>query len=91
MIKVQASWLHSLTNLVLPLKFELVRPDGSVAKTLNGYALNSNGKPRLEFSHTVAVAEAKQTGAWKLRISNETEHDVIEINPTVTYTKKCFE
>jgi hypothetical protein len=90
-IKLQASWLHSLINLVLPLKFELVRPDGSVAKTLVGYALNSNGKPRLEFSHNVTVAEAKQTGTWKLRISNETEHDIIEIKPTVTYTKKCFE
>ncbi len=90
-MKVQASWRHSPVNPVLPLKFELVRPDGSVAKTLVGYALNSNGKPRLEFSHHVTVSEAKQTGAWKLRISNETEHDVIEIKPTVTYTRKCFE
>ena len=90
-MKLQAIWLHSLINLVLPLKFELVRPEGSVAKTLIGYALNSNGKPRLEFSHNITVAEAKQTGAWKLRISNETEHDVIEIKPTVTFTRKCFE
>lgn len=88
---IRASWLHSLINLVLPLKFELVRPDGSVAKTLIGYALNSNGKPRLDFSHNITVAEAKQTGAWKLSISNETEHDIIEIKPTITFTKKCFE
>lgn len=90
-ITVRASWLHSLISLVLPLKFELVRPDRSVAKTLVGYALNSNGRPHLDFSHNITVAEAKQTGAWKLRISNETEHDIIEIKPAVTFTKKCFE
>ena len=90
-LTVRASWLHSLINLVLPLKFELVRPDGSVAKTLIGYALNSNGRPPLNFIHNITVAEAKQTGAWKLRISNGTDHDVIEIKPTVTFIKKCFE
>lgn len=90
-LTVRASWLHSLIDLVLPLKFEPVRPDGSVAKTLIGYALNSNGKPRLDFSHNLTVSEAKQTGAWKLRISNETEHDIIEIKPAITFTKKCFE
>lgn len=88
---VKASWLHSLINLVLPLKFELVRPDGSVAKMLVGYALNSSGKPRLDFNHNITVAEAKRTGAWKLSISNETEHDIIEIKPNITFTKKCFE
>ena len=90
-ITVRASWLHSHINLVLPLKFELIRPDGSVAKTLVGYALNSNGRPRLDFSHNITVSEAKQNGAWKLKISNETEHDIIEIKPSVTFTKKCFE
>lgn len=90
-IVVRASWLHSLINLALPLKFELIRPDESIAKTLVGYALNSSGRPRLEFSHNITVAEAKQIGTWKLRISNETEHDIIEIKPTVTFTKKCFE
>lgn len=88
---IQASWLHSLINLVLPLKFELVRPDGSIAKTLVGYAMNSSGSPHLDFSHNITVAEAKQTGTWKLKISNETEHDIIEIKPAVTFTKKCFE
>jgi hypothetical protein len=90
-VTVRASWLDSLVNLVLPLKFELVRPDESIAKTLVGYAMNSSGSPQLDFSYNITVAEAKQIGGWKLRISNETEHDIIEINPTVTFTKKCFE
>ncbi|MBA4123075.1 MAG: hypothetical protein H0X72_11510 [Acidobacteria bacterium] len=90
-ITFRASWLHSLIDLVLPLKFELIRPDESIAKTLVGYALNSSGRPRLDFSHHITLAEAEQTGAWKLRISNETEHDIIKIKPTVTFTKKCFE
>ncbi len=90
-LTIRASWLHSWINLVLPLKFELLRPDGSNAKTLIGYAVNSKGRPRLDFSHTLTVAEAKQNGAWKLRISNETEHDIIEINPAVSFTKRCFE
>lgn len=90
-IIIQASWLHSLINLVLPLKFELVRPDGSVAKTLVGYAMKSSGRPQLNFSHNITVAEAKQAGAWKLRITNETKDDIIEIKPTVAFTKKCFE
>lgn len=88
---VRASWLDSLVSLVLPLKFELVRPDGSIAKTLVGYGVNSGGNPRLEFSHNITVSEAKQTGFWKLKISNETEHDIIEIKPNITFTKKCFE
>jgi hypothetical protein len=90
-IVVRASWLHSLVNLVLPLKFELIRPDGSVAKTLIGYGMNSGGSPRLDFNHNITTAEAKQKGVWRLRISNNTEHDIIEINPTVTFTRKCFE
>ncbi len=90
-IVVRASWLDSLVNLVLPLKFELVRPDGSIAKTLIGYGMNSNGNPRLNFSHNITVSEAKQNGVWKLRISNNTEHDIIEIKPNVSFTKKCFE
>ncbi len=90
-IVVRASWLDSLVNLVLPLKFELVRPDGSIAKTLIGYGMNSNGNPRLNFSHNITVSEAKQKGVWKLRISNNTEYDIIEIKPSVSFTKKCFE
>ncbi len=89
--QIRASWLHSLINLVLPIKFELVRPDGSVAKTLVGYAVNSNGRPPLDFSHNLTVSESKQTGVWKLRITNETEHDIIEIKPAISFTKKCFE
>lgn len=90
-LTVRASWLHKLIDLVLPLRFELVRPDGSIAKTLVGYGLNSSGRPRLDFTHNITVAESKQVGAWKLIISNDTEHDIIEIKPNITFTKKCFE
>lgn len=90
-INIKAGWLHSAATLVLPLKFEIVRPDGTIAKTLTGYAVNSSGSPKLDFNYHITVNDAKQNGAWRLRIANNTEHNIIEINPKVSFTRRCFE
>jgi hypothetical protein len=90
-INLKAGWLDSLAVKTLPLMFEIVRPDGTLAKSLIGYATNSTGNPKLDFSYNISNADARQKGAWHLKISNETDHDIIEINPKVIYTKKCMQ
>ena len=90
-VNIKAGWLHSAATPILPLKFEIVRPDGTIAKTLVGYAVNSGGSPKLDFNHHVSVSDAKQNGVWRLQIANNTEHDIIEINPKVLFTRRCFE
>jgi hypothetical protein len=90
-VTIKSSWTHNPLTQPLALKFEIVRPDGSVAKSFVGYGTNSAGSPKLDFNYVLTVADTKQNGVWKLRISNNTEHDISEINPIVTLTKKCSE
>jgi hypothetical protein len=90
-LSVRAGWLDALGVGALPLKFEILRPDGTIAKSLTGYAANSNSSPKLDFTYNLTAADARQAGAWRLRIVNDTEQDVIEINPKISFTRKCFE
>jgi len=91
LMSVKAGWLDSLAAQVLPLKFEVMRPDGTIAKTLTGYGTNSGGSPKLDFSYNVTNTDAKRTCLWLLKITTNTENDIIEINPKVFFTRKCFE
>jgi hypothetical protein len=90
-MNVKAGWLDSLAALVLPLKFEILRPDGTIAKSLVGYGTNSNGNPKIDFNYHVTIDDAKQNGVWRLKITNNAEHDIIEIDPKLSFTKKCIE
>ena len=90
-INIKSSWTHSPLTQALPLKFELVRPDGSVAKTLVGYGTNSNAQPKLDFDYRVLLADTRQTGFWRLQITNATEQEISEINPSAIFTRRCFE
>ncbi len=90
-INIKASWTHNPLMQALPLKFDLIRPDGSVAKSLVGYGTNSNARPKLDFDYRIVIADTKQNGIWRLRIINSTEQEILEINPSVSFTKRCFE
>jgi hypothetical protein len=90
-VNIKSSWTHNPLAQALPLKFELVRPDGSVAKSLVGYGTNSNAQPKMDFDYRIAAADTKQTGVWRLRISNGTEQEIFEIKPGVNFTRRCFE
>ena len=91
LISIRASWTHNPLAQATPLKFELVRPDGSTAKTLVGYGINSNARPKLDFEYRVVGADTKQSGLWRLRITNASDQEISEINPSATYTRRCFE
>lgn len=88
-LSIRASWTHNPLAQALALKFELVRPDGSVAKSFTGYGTNSNGNPKLDFSYNLTVMDVKQNGVWQLRVSNNTEHEILEINPQISFRPIC--
>lgn len=87
--RVRASWTHDPAVASIPLKFELVRPDGSVAASAVGYGTNSVGVPKLDFGYVLKPADARQNGVWKIRISNQSAHDVSEIIPQITFRPAC--
>ena len=90
-VNIRSSWTHNPLAQPLALKFELVRPDGSVAKSLIGYGINSTADPKMDFDYRIVIADTKQTGAWRLRVTNNTEQEITEIKPSVNFTRRCFE
>jgi hypothetical protein len=90
-VNIKSSWTHNPLAQALPLKFELVRPDGSVAKSLVGYGTNSNAQPKIDFDYRFIVADTKQNGVWRLRVTNNTDQEIFEIAPSAVFTKRCFE
>ena len=90
-VNIKSSWSHHPLANALPLKFELVRPDGSSARTLVGYGTNSNAKPKMDFEYRIIIADTKQIGAWRLRITNNSDQEVLDIKPIVNFTRQCFD
>jgi hypothetical protein len=90
-INIKSSWAHNPLAPAQALKFELLRPDRSVAKSLTGYGTNSNGQPKIDFDYRLVIADTKQNGVWRLRITNGTEQEILEVNPSVNFTRRCFE
>ncbi|HBE83052.1 MAG: hypothetical protein JNK51_13520 [Blastocatellia bacterium] len=95
--------VNIVPNTFAPLKIELLKPNGSVAKTGTYYSFHSNQSPKLNFEYAISAADAALTGQWSLRITNNSNFEVIgfnitkesgEINPLVpfftsTYKAKC--
>lgn len=90
-INIKSSWTHNPLAQAQPLKFELVRPDGSAAKSLIGYGTNSGAQPKIDFDYRVVTADTKQNGVWRLKVINDTEQEIFEIKPHVNFTRRCFE
>lgn len=93
-ITVTAKWNHAIGPVPGPLpvrlKFELIRPNGTVAASDNGFSnaeVNpccSNNKMKVTFQ----VAE-QITGQWKIRITNNTNDDTMNIDPKVSFKPDC--
>jgi hypothetical protein len=90
-INVRASWTHNPLVQAQALKFELVRPDGSVAASLVGYGTNSGSQPKIDFDYRVLAADTRRNGVWQLRVTNDTEQEMREISPSASFTRQCFE
>ena len=88
------TWLHSAFGVPGPLpvllKFELLNPNGQVVASKSAYS-NAEINPccssnKMSFSTTLSQ---HVTGQWKLRITNNTNDDTMNIDPKVKYIAIC--
>jgi hypothetical protein len=79
---LRAKWhaVNIVPNTFNPLKIELLKPNGSVAISGNYYSLHSNQSPKLNLSYNVSAADAALSGFWSLRVTNNSQFEVIEFN-----------
>ena len=93
-ITITADWNHSAFGVPGPLpvklKFELIDPSGNVVASDSGYSdaeINpccSDDKMKLTFNVPSCI-----TGQWKLKITNNTNDDTMNIDPTVRFSPDC--
>jgi hypothetical protein len=93
-LRLKAKWhaVNIIPNTFNALKIELLRPDGTVAKSGTYYSIHSNKSPKFDITYNVTEADAALSGYWKLKITNNSNDEVIgfniekesgEINPLV--------
>ena len=93
-VVVTANWLHAIGPVPGPLpvrlKFELINPNGQVVDSDTGYSngeINpccSGNKMKITFRVATCVS-----GQWKIRITNNTNDDTMNIDPKVRLTPDC--
>lgn len=93
-VVVTATWLHAIGPVPGPLpvrlKFELINPSGTVVATDSGYSnaeINpccSGNKMKITFQVATCIS-----GQWKIRITNNTNDDTMNIDPKVRHTPNC--
>lgn len=90
-VTVTANWNHAIGPvpgpLAVKLKFELISPDG-VVKTVSAYSSNEIRSDLTKFKLTHQVTDCA-SGQWKIRITNNTNDDTMNINPVVKFTPDC--
>jgi hypothetical protein len=101
LIALFVKW-HAMTfipNTFNKLKIELLH-GSNVLLTKECYSVHSDKDPKCYVSKTVAQAEADASGDWKLRVTNNSDHDVngfnilkelTDLNPTVTSNVSYFD
>lgn len=91
---VSGTWLHSAFGIPGPLpvllKFELLNPAGQVAASKSAYS-NAEINPcctsnKMSFAFSLSQ---HATGQWKIRITNNSNDDTMNIDPKVKYTALC--
>lgn len=101
-LKLKAKW-HAVN--IIPaynlLRIQLLRPNGTVARSGNYYSYHAprNRTPKFNITYNITAAEAAQTGSWKLKITNNSNFEVMgfniekesgEINPLVRNFKSTY-
>jgi hypothetical protein len=81
-LELKAKWhaVHIVPNTFAPLKVELLKPNGTVAKTGTYYSIHASQTPKLNFTYNISAADAALIGTWSLRITNNSNFEVIEFN-----------
>lgn len=99
-IHLDIKW-HVMTlipNTFNMLKIELLH-GSNVLFTRVCYSVHSGRNPKCYVNQVVSQAEANASGSWKLRVSNNTDHDVngfnilkegTDLNPTVSHIESTF-
>lgn len=82
-ISIKAKW-HTATlipNVFVKLKIELLRPDGTVAKSGSFFSAHAPGDKtpslRLAMTYDMTQSDAGMTGKWKIKVTNNS-NDKIE-------------
>lgn len=90
-IIITANWNHAVGPVPGPLpvllKFELKDPTGLTVKTVTAYSSNQIGvSPQFRLEYIVPTCKP---GQWKLKITNNTNDDTMNIDPKVTFIPEC--
>lgn len=95
---ITATWLHAIGPIPGPLpvklKFELIDPRGTVVASHEGFANNevnsccSGNKMRISYQ-VVTCLTSDVAGQWKIRITNNTSNDTMNIDTKVQFTPDC--
>ena len=82
----QAKW-HTATlipNVFVKLKIELLKPDGSVAKTWNYYSAHAPSEKspsfRIPVTYDMTQTDADMRGNWKIKVTNDSNEKIENFN-----------
>ncbi len=100
-LTMKAKWhaVNIIPNTFSALKIELLKPNGTVAKTGTYYSFHSNKTPKFTYTHNISATDAALTGNWSLRITNNGGFEVVgfniekeggDINPLVPSFKSFY-
>lgn len=103
-LRLKMKWhaVNIIPNTFNALKIQVLHGD-TILKTVSCYSIHSNKSPKCDFPIAVSQTEAEKTGNWKLKVTNNSNDEVIgfnieressEFNPLVppfksTYTPDC--
>jgi hypothetical protein len=92
-IVITANWNHAIGPVIGPnpvrLKFELINPSGTVVRTVSAYSSNEMRSDLEKFRLTYQVPDCEGLGQWKLRITNNSDDDTMNIDPKVQFKPDC--
>lgn len=81
-LRLKAKWhaVNLIPNTFNSLKIQLLKPNGDVAVSGTYYSIHSNKSPKFDITYNITAADAALTGDWKLKITNNSNDDVIGFN-----------
>lgn len=81
-LRLKAKWhaLSVIPNTFNGLKIELLKPNGMVARTGTYFSVHSNKSPKFDLVFNISQADAQMPGNWSLRITNNSNFEVIGFN-----------
>lgn len=92
-VEITANWNHAIGPVPGPLpvklKFELLPPNSNQSvRTVEAYSSNEARSGLTRFKLTYQVTE-HTPGQWRIRITNNTNDDTMNIDPKVKFTPDC--